>query len=29
MTVTLKDLAGSALFVQALEPQRAGGAAAR
>jgi alkaline phosphatase D len=27
MTVTLKDLAGSALFVQALEPQRAGAAA--
>jgi hypothetical protein len=24
MTVTLKDLAGTALFVQALEPQRAG-----
>jgi alkaline phosphatase D len=27
MTVTLKDLAGSALFVQALEPQRAAAAA--
>jgi alkaline phosphatase D len=27
MTVTLKDLAGSALFVQAIEPQRGNGAA--